>query len=774
MLKNFLLAIKQLWRECRFGDWYVIFFAVLFAVGATTALHFYTDRLSRAFEMQSQQFLGGNVAIESNTPIPPAFIAEAKAAQLKYAEVLSYPSTLNSSKGFQLITVQAVSKAYPLLEPAQGRPTKATLWADPRLLEALHLKLNDTIKIGAATFKISKQLSNETDSLSTGWLIAPRVIIQLEDVAATKTVVPGSRVQYRLLLLGEKKQLARFQAIVTPELQGGQRWIDPKDQASSLQNILVQFENYLQIIILVTLVISGVAIFLSLREYMQKHFGHIALWRTLGASRAQIIQIFLWQFLLIALFAGCAGILLGYFTQNAIANLFKSVFMFTLPGVSIKPLFLGFLTALFLLFAFVYPVIRILAQTPPLYIWRGEAALPIMHYGIFFTSVLVVLILFLYLFLDFSLLTLFFIDLLLISMAFLLGLSILLLKLVKQLRQYTRGVYYRGFSGIIERPQSFSFQFVGFTLILLLLICLYFLRGNLLNEWRLSLPANTPNYFLINLSQEDLPHLKENLRTAHIPIEQIYPLVRGRLISLNGKPILAAIPPDARRHNALHRELNLTWTLEYPKDNKVISGAVWSKSIIGKPYVSVENSLAKKLHLKLGDVLGFQIGSETFQAAVANFRSVDWTSFHPNFFMIFTPGLLEKFPTTYITSIHLDAQQLFLLTRFQKQFPNITVIDVANLLMQIQTIIGKISLALQYLFLFALIACGLIFITTIQASLDERKQTYHLIRILGASKYFIIMSLLVELVTLASLILGCAFFFAYLLKFLLLSFLSAQ
>lgn len=772
IFKNFNLAMQFLWREWRAGEWYILAFALLLAVGAVTALHFYTDRLMRGLDQQSAKFLGGDLVISTPYPISPAWKQKAQDLQLRSAEVWSYPSVVSAKNRLQFVTIQAVSKNYPLidnstpsenhtLEPLKS-PQDFSIWVEPRLLPLLSIHINDTITIGAANFKVKKTIT-DTDTLNTGWIIAPRILVSLEDIPATRTVIPGSRVDYRLLMTGNTRQLKTFADWITPQLTPGQHLLDVHNQQFLLRDTLQRVDNYLQLVLLFCLLMSGVAIALSIQHYLKRHFTHVATLRCLGASKKQILQCFLWQLFIVGFIAGLIGIAIGYGLQALFANLFKDFLQFPLPAVSIKPIFLGFATSLFLLFTFAFPVIKQLPDISPLAIWRNEIATASRQ--IYFIIALIGISVFLFFLMDFSLLALFFVDIVILSIGFLSVISFLMLSLIRRNLDRFEGSVRRGLSQLANYPESVTLQFVGFTLVLISLIVLGLVRSELIANWQQSLPKNTPNYFAFNIAPTDLNSLQQFLKQHQVPIEGLYPMVRGRLITLNGKEIVSAVPPDARNNNALHRELNLSWMLTPPKDNKIVSGPSFSQSDTGKALVSVENILAENLQLHLGDQLTFQVGDQKLSARIYNFRKVDWQSFHPNFFMVFPPGLIDQFPSTYITSFHLNQNQTNLLNLLVQQFPNITIIDVANLLKQVQDLLNKIIVALQYLFLFALAAGILIVITSIQASMDERRQTYRLLRVLGASQKYIVKSITVEACCFVLIITITSFVFAKLITF---------
>ena len=744
MLKTLNLAIKFLWREWRAGEWLIVFFALFIAVSASTGLHFYIDRLMRGLDQESIKFLGGDVAIRSSVSFPKAWTQKARLLQLHTAEVWSYPSVVSVNDKLQLVNIQAVSETYPLIGSTIKNKRPFDVWVEPRVLSLLMIQKNEMLTIGAHKFRVGKTLTSDFDALNTGWNIAPRVLIRLADVPATQTVIPGSRIDYQLLLTGQKDRLNQFRKWLVPQLQPGQRILDVHDQRFALHNVLERTTNFIYLALLVVLIMSAVAIAMSIQQYMRRHYSYVALWRCLGAKEAQIKQLFFWQLTLVAVIAGGIGIVAGYSMQSIFANLFTDFLQFNLPVAGIKPIFLGFITSMTLLYAFAFPVILELPKIPPLFIWRNEIITYSSYSYTYIVISIMVVIGFLYWSTDFSTLILFFIDILFISIALLYAISLLLLKASRSLLDKTDGSIRRGIHQLLQYSDSVSFQFVGFTLILILLLTLNLIRTDILIKWQSSLPPNTPNNFAFNIAPSDVSSIKDLLQKNQIAIEGIYPMTRGRLVELNGKRILSVISAKGRANNALHRELNLSWMWQLPSDNKIVQGYMWSKKNKNNELVSVERNLADDLQLHLGDKLTFQIGEQKISAKIANFRSVEWGSFYPNFFMIFLPGLLDQLPTTYITSFHLKTHETNIANQLIKQFPNITIIDVSILLKQIQDIVNKISYAIQYLFLFAFASGVLIFVTSLQASMDERCQAYYLLRVLGASRKFIYKSIFVE------------------------------
>ncbi len=770
MLKTFRLAMILLWREWRAFEWMVVFFALLFSITAVTALHFYSDRLLRGVLQQSATILGGDLVVTSPSPFPAAWQQEAQRLHLRTAEVWVYPTVVNVKNQLQLTNIQAVSANYPLLGETSSHVAPHTAWVEPRLLPLLSIKMHDTIAIGAANFRVTNVLASDLDTINAGWIIAPKVMIRLDDVPATRTVIPGSRVQYRLSMVGDQTALQQFRTWITPQLNSSQRLLDISNQQTTLWNALQNTENYIQLVLLVGLMMSGVAIAMSIQQYMRRHYAHVALWRCLGAKERQIIQIVIWQLIIIALTAGVLGILFGYLTQYIFSNLFRDVFQFPLPAASVTPVILGFATSVMLLFLFANPLLNELPYVSPLYIWRNQITTKSKRSRLYLVTMIIIMIAFLYWFMNFSLLTLFFIDVLLLSIGFLYVLSVLLLSLVRRIMQHTEGTIRRGLSQLVHYPESVSIQMVGFTLVLMAIFLLKLVRTDFIDNWQQSLPSDAPNYFAFNIAPADIPHLQAFFHQQNIKVAGIYPIVRGRLIARNGKAIMTAVPASSQGNNALHRDLSLSWMWQFPSDNKIVYGHAWTERDEGKPFLSVESKLAQDLQLKIGDELTFQIGGDKVSANINNVHSVEWTSFHPNFYIIFIPGVIDHFPTTYITSFHLPPDKTLVLNQLVKQFPNMTIIDLANVLQQILNLIGKMTLALQYLFLFSLATGVLIFIASLQASMDERRQTYGLLCVIGASKKYIYKSVIVEFTCLSMVILAASITLAWVIAWLLKQF----
>lgn len=756
MLKYLLLALKLYWRDLRAGQWTIVILTLILATSATISMNSLIERLSLGFDKQRAQFLGGDFMISSPSPIPIAWKTKAQELRLRTAEAWVYPSVVSANNHLQLANIQAISTDYPLLSDKPINPNANSIWVEERLLSLLSINQNDLIRIGAAAFPISKLLSVNDVKLYTGIGFAPRIIIRIGDANYTKTILPGSRIDYRLFIAGDKSNLNSFKDWINSKLTPGQTLTDAHTEKNGLENIITTTESYFQLLLLLCLMLGGIGIALSIYQYMRSHFSYIALWRCIGATKLQIIMILMFQLIFTAFIAGVIGVVLGYLLQNYFIYLFQDTIQIVLPPTGGFPILFGLSTSLLLLFIFSYSLCSQLPKASPLVLWRNELKPHILLPDFYILISLIFLLSLGYWYLHFANIVLYFSAILTILIAAMFIFFGLLLNSLRILLRFFDGTIRRGISEITHHVKSVSMQLVGFSLIWIALIVLSWIRSDIIAHWQESFSPNTPNYFAFNLSANDRETVRNLLSQNHIPVEPIYPMVRGRLISLNGKPILSVVPAEAEKNNALHRELNISSMMIYPSDNKITEGEQWTARDQQKALISIEEKLAHDLNIHLGDQLQFQIGDQQVTGTVSNMRSLQWSSFHPNFFIIFPPGILDRYPTTYITSFHLFENQSTLLNQLESIVPNATILDIKAVLSQIQEIINKIAFAIQYLFIYSLLLGILIFVTSIQSSKDERRQTYSLLRILGASNQYIRRSQIAEWLVLLILLISVA------------------
>jgi len=742
---NFRLSLRLLRRDWRAGELRLLAAAVVIAVGAVTAIGFFNDRLDRAMTYQSADLLGADLVLRGPDPVPPAWLTAAADHKLRHAETLEFASVVVHGDKLQLASVMAAGPGYPLrgairTAPALYAPDRKTadlpapgsVWVEPRVLQALGLDVGGRITIGSAAFTVTRVLTYEPGRAGSFFAFAPRVLIRRDDVARTAVIQPGSRVNYRYLFAGADADLTRFENWLKPRLDPNHRLLDVRDGNSSIGRAIGRAERYLGLTSLLAVILAGVAIAMGARRYSERHFDMSAMLRCFGATQRDVIALFVPQFLLLGLAASAVGCVFGWLAQEIIFYVLKDLTPAGLPPPGIAPVAFGFFTGLLTLAGFALPPLLRLKRVSPLRALRRELApLPVAAWAVYGSAATAVLAL-MWRYTGSLLLTFAVLAGTFAASIGLAALAAVLLGISRRL-PHRVGVAWRfGLNSLWRHWRMSIGQILAFGLALMAMAVIALLRTDLLSTWQMQLPPDTPNHFAFNILPQDVAAVRRFFATNDIKASALYPMVRGRLTEINGKPVTRAVRKEAADNGALRRELNLTWTAAVPPDNRIVRGSWWNATAPGG--VSVEEKLAQNLGIAPGDELTFSVAGEPLHARVASLRSVQWDSFHPNFFMIFPPGALDNFPATYLTSFYLAPDRKPLLTSLVRAFPAVTVLEIDQLLARVRLILAQATAAVELVLLFVLAAGFAVLYAALAASLDERFHEGALLRTLGASR----------------------------------------
>ncbi|HYA38695.1 MAG TPA: FtsX-like permease family protein, partial [Candidatus Methylomirabilis sp.] len=746
LLKNFRLALRLLVRDWRAGELRLLAVAVVIAVGAVTAIGFFNDRLNRAMTYQSADLLGADLLLRSPDPVPADWLTAARSRNLRQAATLDFTSVVVHGEKLQLTSITAAGRGYPLrgairtapaLYAPDARtgelPAAGTAWAEPRVLQALGIDIGARIEIGNATFTITRVLTNEPGRAGRFFAFAPHVLINRDDVPRTGVIQPGSRVTYRYLFAGADADLTRFETWLTPRLGPSHRLFDVRDENTAIGRALARAERYLGLTSLLAVLLAGVAIAMGARRYSERHYDVSAMLRCFGATQRDVVELFLPQFLLLGLAASALGCALGFAVQEAIFYLLKDLRPAGLPPAGVAPVAFGFLAGLITLAGFAWPPLLRLKHVPPLRVLRRELApLPPAAWAVYGSAVAAVLAL-MWRYTGDLLLTAAVLGGSLAAAMALAAFAGALLAVSRRLRRRVGVAWRFGLNNLWRRTRTSVGQILAFGLALMAMAVIALLRTDLLSTWQTQLPPDTPNHFAFNILPQDVGAMQKFFAAHRIPASALYPMVRGRLTAINGKPLTRAVSKEESENEAIHRELNLTWAAALPPDNRLVSGTWWDASAPGNR-VSVEEKLATNLGIQIGDELTFNIGGDALRARVTSLRTVQWDSFHPNFYIIFQPGALAAYPATYLTSFRLAPDQKPLLTSLVRAFPSVTVLEMDQVLAQARTILAQVTAAVELVLSFVLAAGFAVLFAAIAASLDERFYEGALLRALGASR----------------------------------------
>jgi len=752
-----MLALKLLLRDLRSGELTLLLASLIIAVGTVTTITLFVDRLQQALLLESSSFIAADKVISSSRPIPEAIKISADQLGLQRSETLSFLSMAFSEERAQLAAVKAVDDRYPLRGKlitatapfGDGRietrgPSAGEVWMESRLYPSLDLAVGESIDIGALTLPTKAVLLKEPDRGGGFDTVAPRVIMHLSDVPATEIIQPGSRVTYRYLFAGSAEALAEWEALIKPDLPQDTRIYGVKEGAEEIGEALTKAERFLLLGGLLGVILAGVAIALAANRYALRHFDHVAILKTLGATPGRIDQLYITIFLGLGFSATLFGALLGFGVQEIVGRILAPLLPVALPAPSIWPIALGLSTGMICLLAFALPPLLTLRNVEPQRVIRrdlvGAEPSAMLAYGFGGGG-------------TFALMWWYSQDLWLTSLLFAGGLLAVLvlglfaLALVRSSRQVglQAGSAWRlAVAGLRRRQLQSALQILAFGLALMLLLTLYLVRTSLLDEWRNQIPEDAPNHFAMNILADERDDIRDFLAAGAVSLAPEYPMIRGRITEVNGVAILSKARPPGEDRSAprLSSTRNLTAIGTLPADNEILEGAWFGDNAHYE--VSVESEFAQSNGLALGDELAFEIEGRALRTRVTSVRSVAWDNLQPNFYLIFSPEVLEDFPSTFMTSFYLDQDQKGLLSALLRKFPTMTVLEVDALIEQIQTIVAQVTLAVEFMLVLILLSGAMVLLASIQASLDERMQQFAILRTIGASNRLVRFSLAIE------------------------------
>ena len=757
LLRLLSLAVRQLLRDARAGELRVLFFALLVAVAASTAIGYFGARLNGAMLLRATEFLGADLVLEGSSPAREEQIRIGNELGLKHARVVEFASVIATDNGIQLSSIKAADDAYPLRgelksaaqpyaqEHPGGGPKPGEAWAEARLLTALDLKIGDSIDVGSKPVHITRILTYEPDRAANLYSLTPRVLINLNDLAATGIVQPGSRVSFRELWRGETPALESYRQIIEPGLDPNQRLLDGRDGNQQIGGALGKAERYLNMASLVAVLLSGVAVALSATRFANRRFDASALLRCLGLSRRETLLLFAMQLAVLGLLASLAGALLGWLAQLGLFALLHNLLPTSVPPGGLMPAIAGMGTGLVALAGFALPPLAALGRVPPLRVLRRDMLpIPASTWTVYGAALLALGLIMWRMSLD-LVLTFALLGGGVIAALVLGGLLLLGLQSLRRLLARASLPWRLGLGQLLRHPLAAAGQALAFGLILLSMALIALLRGELLDTWQNQLPKDAPNYFALNILPADKDTFGTRLMALQAQAAPLYPVVPGRLISINGLAVQDIVSKDSSGDKATRRDLSLTWAANLPAGNELTAGNWWTEQPAGQvPGVSVETKVAESLKLKLGDHLLFTVAGVNREAQVTSLRTINWDNFQPNFFMIFQPGTLQDLPATYLTSFYLAPGHDKEIIELSRSFPAVTILPIDALLAQLRSILAQVTIAVEYVLLFVLAAGMAVLFSGLQSTLDERIRQGALLRALGAERQLLIKARRIE------------------------------
>ncbi|MCA6218012.1 ABC transporter permease [Ideonella sp. B7] len=748
------LAWRQLWLDFRAGELRLVGVAVVLAVAALTAVGFFADRLQGGLRRDAAQLLGGDLVVRADQPLPPALAETARRAGLSVGRNAVFPSMARADDAqggaSRLVSVKAVSANYPLrgalrlqdspqgVAHAGGAPARGQVWVDAAVTETLGLRVGQDLWLGDARLRIGGLIVTEPDR-GTGFLsFAPRVMLREEDLPATSLIQPASRVTYRLMVTaapGQAQALARYadwvRSVLKAEDRRGVRLDTLENGRPEMRQTLDRADKFLNLVALLAALLSAVAVAIAARDFAQRHLDDCAMLRVLGLSQGRIAGTYLGEFAVLGLLASATGVALGAGLHLLFVRLLAELIPATLPPATGWPVLLGFGVGFTLLLGFGVPPVLQLAKVPPLRVLRREmgsirpaSAGVLAAAALAFGALLVVVA---------RDLTLGFIAVggFAAALALFAGLSWVAVRLLGRLVPGAGAPDWLVIATrqVAARPGFTMLQVSALSVGLMALALLVLLRTDLIASWRQTTPPDAPNRFVINIQPDQAADFRAMLGRAGVTGYDWYPMIRGRLLTINGAEVGPRYAANDEARRLVEREFNLSHAGTMPAHNLLAAGR-WQAG--AKDGLSVEVGLAEKLGLKLGDRMRFDISGQTVEGRVTSLRKVDWGSMRANFFVMFPQAEMPELPATYIAAFRAPAQPGFDNAMTQR-FPNITAVDVSAALAQVQQVVDEVIRAVEYLFAFSVAAGLAVLFAALGATREARAHEFAVMRACGAS-----------------------------------------
>ena len=746
------LGWRTLWRDVRSGELRLLVLAVTLAVAALTAVGFFADRLQGGLQRDARQLLGGDAVVATDNPTPEVFTQQAQRQGLKAVHTLTFPTMARASDmqggSAKLVALKAVEPGYPLRgslriksqtgaieKVAQSIPEPGQVWVEPQLMDALGLSMGDALLLGNSRFTIAAAIAVEPDR-GTGFMnFSPRVMVNSADIEATGLIQPASRISYRMAVAGDEAQVKAFVKWADLQIKGDQpmrgvRIESVETGRPEMGQTLDRASKFLSLVALLAALLSAVAVALAARSFAASHLDDCAMLRVLGLSQRTIAASYCWEFALVGLFASGLGIAIGFGVHYLFVVLLAGLVDASLPAASLMPVFLGLGMGLTLLVAFGLPPILQLAQVPPLRVIRRDvgnlrpASLGVLSIGVAGFAALLLAVS--------SDLTLGLIAVGGFAGAVLIfaGMGWLAIKVLRwSVNDATAPrALVLATRQIAARPAFTVVQVSALAVGLLALVLLVLLRTDLISSWKKATPADAPNRIVINVSPDQSEDFQQTLKSAGVEKFDWYPMIRGRLVAINGRDVSPDDFIEDRAKRLVDREFNLSHGAIRPSSNLIVEGR-WTEEETGA--ISMEEGIAQTLGLKLGDTLRFDIAGVQTESKITSMRKVDWGSMRANFFAMYPVSQMGQVPATYMGAFKAPVTPGFD-NALVRAFPNVTNIDMSATISQVQRVLDQVIRAVEFLFGFTLAAGLVVLFAAVSATREERARDFAIMRAIGA------------------------------------------
>ena len=747
-MRAIAFALRSFGRELRSGEVLVLLAAVGLAVAALTAVGFLTDRIGKAVTRQANETLAADLRLRSQDRVPDEWRDMAAEYELETAETMVFPSVVFRGDASSLSAIRVVSEGYPLrgrLRVSDGIfgeervvddvPGPGETWAEGSLLARVGADVGDTIQVGELELLVTAVLRYRPDQSIGFASMAPTLLMNIDDIDESGLIGEGSRVSYALLVAGDESAVAEFNEAIEDQLPETIRVRSQEESSERAYSAADRARSFLSLTAVISLLLSAVAVAMSARRFAHRRMDAVALMKSLGATQGFVMSVSLVQLALLGVLGVAIGSVVGFVAEGFLASVIGGLLQGgDLPEPGLRPVVLACGSALILLVGFALPSLIQLRNTPPLRVLRHDEMPPSPSRGLVVGVSLTAVTLLLYQSIgDAKLLFIVLTGIILIASS-LYVVGRLMVSAIGSARSGVGVAWRYGLANVARRGRDSAVQVVAFGLGITVLLLLTLVRTDLLDGWRRTLDENAPNHFLINIQPHEVDPITTLFQEHDIEPPEFTPMVRARMLTINDESVNDREYPEDGSDWLARREANLTWRSELSSSNEIVKGEFWPEDYDGPPQISIEDEAAIETGLDVGDRLKFFVAGREVEAEITSFRKVNWDSFQPNFFIVFSPGALDDMPATYISSMRIADEKKPALLPLMRAHPTVSVIDIGSILAQVRGIVEKASLAVQAVFVFTLAAGIAVLFAAVQSTIDERRFESAMLRALGARK----------------------------------------
>jgi putative ABC transport system permease protein len=739
-----LLALRSLRREWHLPELRTLAASLVLAVVALGVVATLATRIERGLLASAAELIGGDLGIASPQPLADTYAAAARQRHLQISRSAGFPSVAFAHDQTQLLDVLAADAAYPLRGTLEVRdatgatsrrraPAVGEVYLDQRALDALGVAVGERLQLGGRDLIVGAELLRQPDG---GQLLAlaPRALMNLVDAERAGLLGPGSRVRYRLLLAGTPQALQAWQGWAeSTGLPQGAQWITPQQTQERMRSAFDRAGAFLRLTALLSALLAGIAIALSAQRYARRKVNEVALLRALGTSRRRVRGLLLATLGALALPALTLGWALSLGLAQVAWHYASELFGNVPTSLPLAPALAAAAIGLAVLLGFALPPLARLAEVPPVAVFRQSSVRASRRFdALYLLPVVVALALIWSQSSSMKLAG--------ILAASLVGVAVIaallaaaLLWLARRVAPGAHPALRLGLAALARRRTLSLIQATALSMGLCALLLLAVVAPALLQGWRQELPPDTPNWFALNLQDDQRAGFA--LALAAIGGDQLnmLPLAVGKLGAINGKPVEQLQFADERASEWADRQLRLSWSADLPPANRVVAGQ-WPGAHPSQAQVSIDTMWRDMFALKLGDTLRFDVGEGSIEARVGSVRAVDWSSFRVNFFLLLDPAHAGNLPHTWLASFHLPRTHSHALAQLSRDYSNLSLVDVDSLLDRVRDIVEQVSGAVRWILGFSLLAGALVLAAALAASAAERQHEAALLRTLGARR----------------------------------------